>query len=65
MNVLAIFGPTAAGKTAVAIAVAELLRERGEDPVAVSCDAIQVYGASRPSAARPPQPSAAGSSTGS
>jgi len=27
----------------VAIAVAELLRERGEDPVAVSCDAIQVY----------------------
>jgi tRNA dimethylallyltransferase len=31
------------GKTAVAIAVAELLRERGEDPVAVACDAIQVY----------------------
>jgi tRNA dimethylallyltransferase len=31
------------GKTAVAIAVAERLRERGEDPVAVSCDAIQVY----------------------
>jgi tRNA dimethylallyltransferase len=31
------------GKTGVAIAVAELLRERGEDPVAVSCDAIQVY----------------------
>jgi tRNA dimethylallyltransferase len=27
----------------VAIAAAELLRERGEDPVAVSCDAIQVY----------------------
>jgi tRNA dimethylallyltransferase len=27
----------------VAIAVADLLRERGEDPVAVSCDAIQVY----------------------
>ena len=27
----------------MAIAVAELLRERGEDPVAVSCDAIQVY----------------------
>ena len=43
MNVLAIFGPTGVGKTAVAIAVAELLRERGEDPVAVSCDAIQVY----------------------
>jgi tRNA dimethylallyltransferase len=27
----------------VAIAVAEQLRERGEDPVAVSCDALQVY----------------------
>jgi tRNA dimethylallyltransferase len=43
VNVLAIFGPTAAGKTSVAIAVAELLREGGEDPVAVSCDSIQVY----------------------
>jgi tRNA dimethylallyltransferase len=43
MRVLAIFGPTAVGKTGVAIAVAALLRERGEDPVAVSCDAIQVY----------------------
>lgn len=43
MRVLAIFGPTGVGKTAVAIAVAELLRQRGEDPVAVSCDAIQVY----------------------
>jgi tRNA dimethylallyltransferase len=43
MQVVAIFGPTAVGKTGVAIALAELLRERGEDPVAVSCDAIQVY----------------------
>jgi tRNA dimethylallyltransferase len=43
VRVLAIFGPTAVGKTGVAIEVAELLRERGEDPVAVSCDAIQVY----------------------
>ena len=43
MRVLAIFGPTAVGKTGVAIAAAELLRERGEEPVAVSCDAIQVY----------------------
>jgi len=41
--VVAIFGPTAAGKTAVAIELADLLRERGEDPAAVSCDAIQVY----------------------
>ncbi len=43
MEVLAIFGPTAVGKTGVAIEVAELLRGRGEDPVAVSCDSIQVY----------------------
>jgi tRNA dimethylallyltransferase len=43
MRVLAIFGPTAVGKTGVAIAVAERLRDRGEDPVALSCDAIQVY----------------------
>ena len=41
--VVAIFGPTGVGKTAIAIEVAELLREREEDPVAVSCDAIQVY----------------------
>lgn len=43
MQVLAIFGPTAVGKTGVAIAVADLLRARGEQPVAISCDAIQVY----------------------
>jgi tRNA dimethylallyltransferase len=43
VRVLALFGPTAVGKTGVAIAVAERLRERGEDPVAVNCDAIQVY----------------------
>jgi tRNA dimethylallyltransferase len=43
VNVLAIFGPTGVGKTGVALALAELLRERGEDPVAVSCDALQVY----------------------
>lgn len=43
MRVLALFGPTAVGKTGVAIAVAEHLRERGEDPVAVNCDSIQVY----------------------
>ena len=43
MHVVAIFGPTAAGKTGVAIALADLLRERGEDPVAVGCDSIQVY----------------------
>ena len=43
MAVVAIFGPTAVGKTAVAIELADLLRARGADPVAVSCDAIQVY----------------------
>src|SRR5918996_756348 len=43
MRVLALFGPTAVGKTGVAIEVAERLRERGEDPVAVNCDSIQVY----------------------
>lgn len=37
------FGPTGVGKTAVAIALAQGLRERGETPVAVSADALQVY----------------------
>jgi tRNA dimethylallyltransferase len=43
LNVLAIFGPTGVGKTGVAIALGGLLRERGEDPVAINCDALQVY----------------------
>jgi tRNA dimethylallyltransferase len=43
VSVVAIFGPTGVGKTGVAIALGELLRERGEDPVAISCDALQVY----------------------
>jgi len=43
VKVVAIFGPTGVGKTGVAIELAELLRERGEDPVAISCDALQVY----------------------
>lgn len=43
MNVIAIFGPTGVGKTGVAIALAEKLRERGEESVAVNCDALQVY----------------------
>jgi tRNA dimethylallyltransferase len=43
MDVIAIFGPTGVGKTGIAIELAELLRERGEDPVAISCDALQVY----------------------
>jgi tRNA dimethylallyltransferase len=43
MRVIALFGPTGVGKTAVAIALAQKLRGRGEDPVAVSADALQVY----------------------
>jgi tRNA dimethylallyltransferase len=43
MEILALFGPTAVGKTGVALAVADRLRARGEDPVAVNCDSIQVY----------------------
>lgn len=43
MHVVAIFGPTGVGKTAVALDLAKRLQERGEDPVAVSCDALQVY----------------------
>ncbi|HET8814031.1 MAG TPA: isopentenyl transferase family protein [Solirubrobacterales bacterium] len=43
MNVIAIFGPTGVGKTGVAIALAELLRKRGQDPIAINCDALQVY----------------------
>src|SRR5919199_317225 len=33
-DVVAIFGPTGVGKTAVAVELADLLRERGEDPLA-------------------------------
>ena len=43
MRILALFGPTAVGKTGVAIAVAEALRVRNENAVAVNCDSIQVY----------------------
>jgi tRNA dimethylallyltransferase len=42
-QILALFGPTGVGKTAIAVALAGLLRVRGEDPVAVSADALQVY----------------------
>jgi tRNA dimethylallyltransferase len=43
VSVLAIFGPTGVGKTGVAIALAEELRGQGRDPVAINCDALQVY----------------------
>jgi tRNA dimethylallyltransferase len=42
-DVIALFGPTGVGKTAVAIELARRLRELGEMPVAVSADALQVY----------------------
>jgi tRNA dimethylallyltransferase len=42
-RVLALFGPTGVGKTAIAIAVAERLRARGDHPVAISADALQLY----------------------
>jgi tRNA dimethylallyltransferase len=43
VHVVALFGPTGVGKTDVAIALAERLRENGENPLAVSADALQVY----------------------
>jgi tRNA dimethylallyltransferase len=43
VRVIALFGPTGVGKTEVAIALAERLRAAGEDPLAVSADALQVY----------------------
>jgi tRNA dimethylallyltransferase len=42
-EVIALFGPTGVGKTAVALALAQQLRAHGEEPVAVSADALQVY----------------------
>jgi tRNA dimethylallyltransferase len=42
-TVLAVFGPTAVGKTALAIALADRLRAGGDRPVAISADALQVY----------------------
>jgi tRNA dimethylallyltransferase len=43
MHVIALFGPTGVGKTALALALARRLRACGENPVAVSADALQVY----------------------
>ena len=42
-SVLALFGPTGVGKTDVALALADRMRSRGERPVAVAADALQVY----------------------
>jgi len=43
LRVVGVFGPTGVGKTGVAVELAALLRERGEDPIAINCDALQVY----------------------
>jgi tRNA dimethylallyltransferase len=43
LPLVALFGPTGVGKTEVAVALAGLLRADGEDPVAVSADALQLY----------------------
>jgi tRNA dimethylallyltransferase len=43
VHLIALFGPTGVGKTSVAVALARALRARGEDPVAISADALQVY----------------------
>ncbi len=42
-HVIALFGPTGIGKTAIAVALARRLRAYGERPVAISADALQVY----------------------
>jgi tRNA dimethylallyltransferase len=43
VDVIALFGPTGVGKTAIAVALAERLSAEGQRPVAVSADALQVY----------------------
>jgi tRNA dimethylallyltransferase len=42
-ELIAVFGPTGVGKTAVAVALAQELKGQRARPVAVSCDALQVY----------------------
>jgi tRNA dimethylallyltransferase len=42
-QIIALFGPTGVGKTGVAIAIGRQLTARGERPVAVSADALQLY----------------------
>jgi len=42
-DVIAVFGPTGVGKTAVALSLGGRLRAVGEHPIAVSADALQVY----------------------
>lgn len=42
-SVIAVFGPTAVGKTALALALGKRLRALGQTPVAVSADALALY----------------------
>jgi tRNA dimethylallyltransferase len=42
-RVIALFGPTGVGKTAIAVALGARLRAQGAHPVAVSADALQIY----------------------
>lgn len=42
-EVVAIFGPTGIGKTAVAVELADLLGQEGRRSIAISADALQVY----------------------
>ena len=66
LPIVALFGPTGVGKTAVGAAVADWLRFRGEDPVAISADALQVYaGLETLTGAAPAAVRARGSSTAS
>ncbi len=43
LPVIAVFGPTAVGKTSVAIELGRQISESGGGAVAVNCDSIQVY----------------------
>jgi tRNA dimethylallyltransferase len=42
-SVISLFGPTAVGKTSVALGLAEVLAAEGKEVVAVSADAFQLY----------------------
>ena len=42
-DMIALFGPTSVGKTGIALEMARLLRQQGQDPVVVNCDSIQIY----------------------
>ncbi len=64
-GLLAVFGPTAVGKTDVALALADALRAAGRRPVAVSADALQVYAGLEILTGVPSAAQRRGSSTGS